>query len=92
MDRTWPRRRAHREGARRVVVGVLGWLSPQEPIADQHIFHSLPQDGDPPAICEISPLVSYSGEVRVTCPRALGFSEGLASMHEGKAWERWMLG
>ena len=27
--------------------------------------HSLPSSGEPPAICEISPLVSYSGEVRV---------------------------
>ncbi|XP_009456040.1 UDP-N-acetylhexosamine pyrophosphorylase-like protein 1 isoform X1 [Pan troglodytes] len=29
---------------------------------------SLPPNGDPPAICEISPLVSYSGEVRAAHP------------------------
>lgn len=50
----------------------------------------LPQNGDPPAICEISPLLSYSGEVRVTCP-CLGFFRALASMSP-KTEERWALG
>lgn len=29
--------------------------------------HSLPSSAEPPAVCEISPLVSYSGEVSAAC-------------------------
>lgn len=33
-----------------------------------HAPPSLPGSAEPPAICEISPLVSYAGEVRAAKP------------------------
>jgi hypothetical protein len=47
-----------------LAISTHGGTTPERHMLMGTLLPSLPPDEDPPAICEISPLVSYSGEVR----------------------------